>query len=127
MTCPGHVANNPEWVELDLEGKLVGRWKLGPQVTGDPVTHSMTHALEGFAFTEDGRLFAQTLSCPELNQCSYRLELLDRTTSTWKAAADNPINPSRYLLGADGNDVVLWDRSQLGGVHLLWVQPSELH
>jgi hypothetical protein len=127
MTYPGQVGNYPEWVELDLEGKLLGRWKLGPQRTSDPVTHNQQHALEGFAFTADGRLFAQTLSCPLPRQCSYRLESLDRVTSTWEPVDHNPVDRFRYVVGADGNDVVLWDRSPApaSGVHLLWVQPGQ--
>jgi hypothetical protein len=126
MTSPGS-ANNPEWVELDLDGKLQGRWKLGPKHVADPVTHNLLHDIEGFAFTADGRLFANEMSCLAPHQCSETLVLLDRNTSTWKAVDDNPINHFRNLIGADGNEVVLWDRSQANssGVHLLWFQPGQ--
>lgn len=123
MVYPGQIANNPEWIELDLEGNLMGRWKLGPQFTADPVTHNETYSLGAFAFTSDGRLFAQTNTCPALYHCSDRLVLLDRDTSAWKAVADNPVDGSHLLLAADGNDLVVWDRSQsnTGGVQLQWV------
>jgi len=28
MTYPGLIGNNPTWVELDLQGKLLGRWEV---------------------------------------------------------------------------------------------------
>jgi len=126
MVYPGQVSNNPEWIELDLEGNLMGQWKLGPRFTADPVTHNMTYSLRGFAFTSDGRLFAETGTCPtDPAICSSQLMLLDRDTSTWKAADNNPIDRFHHLLAADGNDLVLWDRSQsnTGGVQLQWVLP----
>jgi len=62
-----------------------------------------------------------------LNQCSFRLVFLDRATSTWKTAGGNPLDrPLHYLKAADGNDLVIVDRSQANpGVHLLWVQPDQ--
>jgi hypothetical protein len=127
MTYPGQLANYPEWIELDLDGKLLGRWKLGARLTSDPATRDNTHALAGFAFTADGRLFAQTFSCPAPNHCTNRLESLDRATSTWKPVDHNPVDGSHFLVGADGNDVILWDRSRAsaGRVHLLWVGPGQ--
>jgi hypothetical protein len=112
MVYPGEGSNNPEWIELDLEGNLMGRWKLGPQFTGDPVTHNVTYSLGGVAFTSDGRLFAETETCPALYHCSDQLVLLDRDSSTWKAVSDNPLDRFHLLLAADGNDLVVWDRSQ---------------
>ena len=121
MTYPGMVANNPEWVELDLAGNLIGRWKLGPQLTADPVTHHMTYSLGGFAFTSDGRLFAQTTSCATLRRCSYRLALLDRATSTLQTVDGVGLGRFFYLLGADGNNLVIWDRTPIGrgGIRLI--------
>ena len=126
MVYPGQVSNNPEWIELDLEGNLMGQWKLGPRFTADPVTHNMTFSLGSFAFTSDGRLFAQATTCPALYHCSSQLVLLDRDSSTWKAAGNNPIDSHHQLLAADRNDLVLWDRSQsnTGGVQLQWVLPQ---
>ncbi len=125
MVYPGEVSNNPEWIELDLEGNLTGRWRLGPRWAADSVTHHMTYSLGGFAFTSDGRLFAVTTTCPSLYHCAYQLALLDRDSSTWKAAATNPIDPLHQLLAADGDDLVLWDRSpsNTAGVKLQWVLP----
>jgi hypothetical protein len=114
---------------MDLDRKMQGRWKLGPKNVADPVTHNLLHSIEGFALTADRRLFANEMSCPAPHQCSETLVLLDRTTSTWKATGNNPINHSASLMGADGNEVVLWDRSQANssGIHLLWFQPGQPH
>jgi len=126
MTYPGQSANDPEWIELDLDGKLMGRWPLGPQSKGEPDTHDAIFSLRGFAFTSDGRLFAETMTCAALHQCSYQLVSLDRNTTTWKAAESSPIDASHHLLAADGNALVLQDRSRPDpGVRVLRVQPSQ--
>jgi hypothetical protein len=124
MTYSGPAANNPEWIELDLDGKLMGRWKLGPRSKGDPDTHNTIYSLQSFAFTLDGRLFAETMTCAALHRCSYQLVSLDRNTTTWKATDGSPVNSSLHLLAADGNDLILQDRSwsSPGGIHVLRVQ-----
>jgi hypothetical protein len=122
----GMVANNPEWIELNFDGKLTGRWQLGPQTVGDSVTRRATYYLEILAFTADAQLFAETENCPAEGRCSYRLVLFDRTISTWQAAgsaappiAQDFVNRSRHLVGAVENNLVFEDRTH--GVHLLWV------
>jgi hypothetical protein len=35
LVYPGDLANFPEWIELDLDGRLMGRWKLGPDTAFD--------------------------------------------------------------------------------------------
>jgi hypothetical protein len=117
MAYPGKVANDPEWIELDFEGKLLGRWKLGP-------SYGVQHYMGGFAFTAEGRLFAETVTCPLRVQCSYRLEFLDRATSSWVPTNENPLDRFRVPLGADKDKIVVWERSpDSTGVRLLWVTP----
>lgn len=128
MTYPGDVSNNPEWIELDSNGKLMGRWKLGPRSTVDPDTHHIMSSLGGFAFTLDGRLFAQLKKCVEPLQCSYQVMLLDRGSSTWKSVDGGAVDPFRYLMAANGNSLVFVDRNPAyagGGVRMVWVQPGQ--
>ncbi len=126
VTYSGMVAKNPEWIELSFDGKLTGRWQLGPQMASDSVTRRMTYYLHTLSFTGDARLFAETDNCPPEGRCSYRLVLFDRTTSTWQTAgsevpplARDFLNRWRHLVGADENELVFEDRTR--GVHLLWV------
>jgi hypothetical protein len=124
MLYPGDISNNPEWVELDLEGTLVGRWPLGPQSTADPVTHNMTYQLAGVSFTADGRLFAQQEHCPQLHHCSYQVAMLDRATATWRPAPSAAALPKHsYLIGAEGANLVFENRTQ--GVHLFWIPSGQ--
>jgi len=90
MLYPGQNSASPEWVELDVSGNLIGRWKLGPsgQLNG------------GFAFTADARLFARPYN-PETKK--NELMSFDRKSSSWRAA-EGGVNG--LLLGADGNDLV---------------------
>jgi hypothetical protein len=129
MTYPGQTSINPEWIELDLDGKLMGRWNLGPRSKADPDTHRMVYSLEGFAFTSDGRLFAETVTCAAQYQCSYQLVSFDRNTSAWRTEGGSPVDRFHYLMGADGNDLIFQDRSPVaaGGIHLQWVPTGQPH
>lgn len=126
VTYSGAVANSPEWIELNFDGKLTGRWQLGPQATSDSVTRRMTYYLHTLSLTADARLFAETDNCPPEGRCSFRLVLFDKTTSTWQPAAGTApalaqdlLNRFRHLVGAAENNLVFEDRTR--GVHLLWV------
>jgi hypothetical protein len=85
-----------EWVELDLQGRLIGRWPVGR------IPHG------GHAYTADGRLFSKTM---DARTKSYRLLLFDRTTLAWTPVADLSTGETKdfaqaLLLGASGNDLV---------------------
>jgi hypothetical protein len=124
VTHPGNTPTNPEWVELDFNGNLTGRWKLGPSMTGDSETRRMTYSIGQFSFTADGRLFAATESCPVEFQCTEQVVVFDKKTSAWQPAGSGLVDRSRVLFGADGNELVVWDRKTSPGVHLLWIQPN---
>jgi hypothetical protein len=101
----GTALGHPEWVELDLDGKLFGTWKIGFVTVLDG----------GLAFTSDGRLFSRPYDA-ELKL--RRLMVFDRGTSSWRLANDGV---DAELMGADGNDLVYRSRDQTHGVHLAWV------
>ena len=84
----GRTSETHEWIELSLEGRLIGRWKTGPGKSG------------GMAFTSSNALCRQRID-HELSQ----LECFDRESKAWKPSG----NDSPYfgiLLGADGNDLI---------------------
>jgi hypothetical protein len=102
LAYPGNVANRPEWIELDPQGKLMGRWNLGPTWIGQ------------VAYTADGRLFAHY---PVSRK--YEFRIFNRSTSTWEASdAADGLPAHTYLVGADGNNLAFENR--MDGVQLLW-------
>ena len=123
MVYPGQIANNPEWIELDLEGNLMGHWKLGPRFTADPVTQN--------------DLFTGSL-CLYLGRAPVRPDeyLSDGSTTAptdwccWTATARHGrwlTQPSRrfHLLLA-GTETIWFSGIEViytGGVELQWVLP----
>jgi hypothetical protein len=105
---PGEVSNFPEWVEVGLDGTLIGRWKLGPDSTSDPVTHNVTQSRSYLAFTADGRLFTES---SDHVAKSNQIVSFDRSTSSWQPADPALKVPPGYLVGADGNDLAFERRS----------------
>jgi hypothetical protein len=93
-----------EWVELDLNGNLLGRWPLDPFYRNTRM-----------AFTTDGRVFVQYFD-PEAE--ANRLCTLDRASSAWEPVKSPP---SGYLEGADGDALVFSDFG-FGPLHLRWYQ-----
>ncbi|HTQ53425.1 MAG TPA: hypothetical protein VMI94_03130 [Bryobacteraceae bacterium] len=90
----GNSADAREWVELDLAGKLVGRWPM-PHMFGINV-----------AFASDGNLYGDT---PYAKGKPVHLTLFDRSSGAWKTVPDE-IHADWTLMGAQGSDVVVWDR-----------------
>lgn len=87
LACSGQNMINPEWVELDLSGKLIGRWRVG----------SFNRRV---ALTTDGHVYAQeTVAGPQLGQ----VFLLDRVSGTFQPVA---LKVNGRLSGADGNQLV---------------------
>jgi hypothetical protein len=105
---PGKLANFPEWVEVGLDGTLIGRWSLGPDSTSDPVTHNATRSRTYLTFTADGRLFTES---DDHVAKSHQIVVFDRSTSSWQSA-DPAVNvpPGSYLVGADGNNLAFLRR-----------------
>jgi len=94
--------NKKEWVELDLNGKLLSRKRL------DEFNGSISIVL-----TSDARLYIQSRYPRE-----QKLWVLDRDSSTWRLIDDPP--PGR-LMGADENTLEFEDA--LSPVHLSWYEP----
>jgi hypothetical protein len=98
----GMVGAKTEWVEMDLDGKLTGRWRL------DPFFYEIRVAL-----TADGHVFVHHA---EPDAKSYTLLTLDRASSTWQ-----PVRPAPNgdLVGADGDALIFADYGG-GPIHLSW-------
>jgi hypothetical protein len=105
MTYPGLVSDTPTWVELDLQGNEIGRWKLGGSQAGNG----------GWAFASDGRLFAWPY-----NAALKKRELLvfSRATSSWQTASGGV---NSQLMGADRNALVFLGENSGSGIQLVWV------
>jgi hypothetical protein len=89
----GNAGDLREWVELDLTGKLLGRWR-------------MDHLFGvNLAFTADGRIYGNT---PVEKGKPVHLTVFDRVTATWKIVPDD-IHADWLLLGPEGDQVVVWD------------------
>ena len=86
-------------MELDLDGKEIGRWTLGAERDGPG---------DQMAFTEDGRLFVR-----------WREQLLelDRKNAAWKPAS---VQHRALLLGAEGNQLVY---AEGNGLRFVWIRP----
>ncbi|HXI40113.1 MAG TPA: hypothetical protein VNH83_09045, partial [Bryobacteraceae bacterium] len=96
-----------EWVELDLNGNLTGRWRV-------PGNRSET----SFAFTSDNHLYALRR---DRHGKIRRLFVLDHASSTLKEV-DAPIQGALY--GADGDELVFSGWGE-GPMHLQWFkQPA---
>jgi hypothetical protein len=101
----GENSGQTEWVELDLNGNLLGRWRLDQFCLDTKI-----------ALTTDGHLFVQN---SDSKTRAHRLYTLDRTSSTWQVV-DSP--PSGWLEGADGNALVFSDFVKPGPMHVRWYQ-----
>jgi hypothetical protein len=106
MLYPGQTSQFPEWVEIDLEGNLIGRWKVGEWNGG------------GYGYTENGQLYSYPYN-RDLKR--GELKAFDRATSSWKPVESGP-QPTGFLLGAEGHSLVFRVRStgNFDGVHTLW-------
>jgi hypothetical protein len=96
----GNVSNQREWVELDLNGSLKGRWKLDPQ-----------NQFPGVVFTSDDQAYVHRYN-REANL--IQIFRLNRTTSAW----DLVPSPGMELYGADGDKLVFAEWP--GAMHLSW-------
>ena len=76
---------NQSWMELDIEGRIRGRWTLPLPVWR-------------LAYTQAGRLFS-------LSPGLFRLREFDRSSASWKNLP--PDLPPQFLLGVDGSKLML--------------------
>lgn len=105
----GKVGSQREWVELDLNGNILGRFKLDPA----------QHFHHGVAFTADDQAYVHRYDEQVKAERVYRL---NHASCEWE-----PVNsPNGMMLyGADGTNLVFanWpDRI----MHLAWYTPSEV-
>jgi hypothetical protein len=101
----GESGDQTEWVELDSNGNLLGRWRLDQFYWDTRI-----------AFTTDGHLFVQN---KDSKTKAHRLYTLDRASSTWQAV-EAP--PSGWLEGADGDALVFSNFVVPGRMHVRWYQ-----
>lgn len=98
-----------EWLELDLSGNLLGRWRV------DDVTKKGKPALAA-----DGEVFLQDQWVHNrIGRALCPLYRLDRQAGQWKRVESAP---SGFLLGADGDALVFARDYVPGKVHLLWYE-----
>ena len=97
----GKVDNQREWVELDLNGNVLGRWKLDP-----------SNEFPGVAFTNDDQAYVHRYNRDTKSNQIFRL---NRTTSSW----DLVHAPDANLYGADG-DKLVFARWPDHAMHLSW-------
>jgi hypothetical protein len=111
MTYPGMVGDNPTWVELDFEGKLIGQWSLRSDFGID------RGYAGAYAYTADGRLYAQAFSAGVQQQTLW---IYNRATSSWNAASGPDLRS--FLMGSDGNSLVFRSAgaSSAVGIPLVW-------
>lgn len=104
LVMSGMDSGKTEWLELDLNGNLTGRWR----------TDSFTNDRR-VALTSDNHVFVYHRS--QNGRTPYLLTL-DRNTSTWQPV---PSPPSGYLAGADGDALIFADYTA-GPIQLRWYQ-----
>jgi len=100
----GRVSNEREWLELDLNGNLQGRWKLDPQ-----------NQFPGVVFTSDDQAYIH-----RYNREADLIQVfrLNRTKSTWDLVTSPRVGLAA-LYGADGDKLVFaeWPDNTM---HLSW-------
>jgi hypothetical protein len=84
----GKVGNQRKWMELDLNGNMLGRWKLDP-----------SSEFPGVASTSDDQAYVHRYNRTTKSNQTFRL---NRTTSTW----DLMKAPDEPLYGAEGDKLV---------------------
>ncbi len=108
LTYPGMVGNNPTWVELDLNGKEIGRWAIDPGQARHVRARALT--LQGVLYGTEWEKAAK----------QNRVLVFDHATSSWKAT--NAEVPG-LLMGADGDQLVYWANRayEPSGEKLVWI------
>ena len=85
------------WIEVNLKGKLLGRWEVGAEWLPR-------------AFTQSGALYTQN---------GDAVLVFDRSTKAWRRVAGSHVG---VLLGADGDSLVFEAR---GTSTLRWVPAGQ--
>jgi hypothetical protein len=109
MAHPSSYQHQREWVELDLDGNLIGRWPIDLDIHG------------GFAYTRSGRLFIKEGKTGRMFQLDKDVGKVVPVDSPNK----DPDNLNRsFLLGAVGDELVI---AHDGGARLFHVDANALH
>ena len=97
----GSVGNQREWVELDLNGNLTGRWRL-----------DTSYRFRVVVLTSDNKAYTQRI---EPAPKSRQVLRLNRAKSEWE-----PVNaPNALLYGTDGDKLVFANWPD-GVMHMSW-------
>jgi hypothetical protein len=99
LACSGMISVNPEWVELDLDGNVTGRWHVGA-------------AHRAVSMTQDAHVYAQDTA-----NGSSQIYLLDRAAGAFQAVSWTI--PGR-LYGAVGDERVFWNWKAAGPMQFKW-------
>ena len=99
LACSGMNEANPEWVELDFNGNLIGRWHVGS-------VHRRV------ALTQDGHVYSQ-----DTVNGSNQVYVLDRATGAFQPAPWAV--PKATMYGADGDELVFADWNTMP-MHFHW-------
>jgi len=94
---PGQKSRPMQWVEVDLKGKVLGRWEVGAELSPE-------------AFTQSGALYTHSRDA---------VLMFDRSTKAWRRVAGTPPG---FLLGAQGDSLVFEVR---GTSTLRWLPASQ--
>ena len=106
LACSGQTSSNPEWVEVDFNGRLTGRWHVG------------AGQRRVVALTNDGHVYTQeTTYRPDLKALFGQMFLLDRAAGSfqplsWTVAGN--------FYGADGDQLVFVPFDVSGPMRLDW-------
>jgi len=103
LAWSGKNSSTAEWIEMDLNGKLLRRLEID--------NHK---AYGSMAYTSDGHVYRR-------DPTSGRLLVLDRNLPEWKDAGTSP---AAYLLGADGNRLV-FSGNEHGPIRLQWFEQPD--
>jgi hypothetical protein len=104
----GRTSGNLDWIEVGLDGNLVGKWKIGRYSGG------------GMAFTAKSGLCRRSFQEEHpVIQCFDRMAQAWKTLGNMFANAEDP-RLLGFLLGADGDDLVFGSKES-GGLRLSWV------
>jgi hypothetical protein len=96
LAFSGDSSSKQEWVELDLQGNLLGRWRFDDSNSAQ------------VAMTADGHVYAEKNDAHP----NARFFVLDRAAAAWKSIA--PPSADRFY-GTDGDQLVFLDWWRNGG------------
>jgi hypothetical protein len=98
----GTDSGQREWVELDLSGNVVGRWRL-----------DRSYRFPGVVFTADNRAYVQRF---DETTKSRQVLRLNHDKSQWELVKSPP---DAALYGSDG-DKLLFSDGTGGAMHMSW-------